>query len=264
MSNSADTVIAALRSGHDELAGVVRGYGEKELTGPSGAADWDVSQVLSHLGSGAEIHLAALDLSLEGRPNAGSDFNQAVWARWDAMAPADRAEGFLAANDKLLERYESLDADTRAGLRVDMGFLPAPVDVATAAGFRLSEYAYHSWDVRAGADPAAAVAPEAVPVLSRITPGMLGWIAKTDRLDGRTAALRIETTGPDAAYGLLVTPDKIALTDPPAEPDGVLRLPAEAWLRLLVGRLSPAYTPDSVETSGAADLALLREVFRGF
>ncbi len=264
MSNSADAVIAALRSGHDELAAAVRGYGEKELTGPSGAADWDVSQVLSHLGSGAEIHLAALDLSLEGKPNAGSDFNQGVWARWNAMAPADRAEGFEAANDKLLERYESFDAQTRRELRIDMGFLPAPVDVATAAGFRLSEYAFHSWDVRVGADPAAALAPEAVPLLNTITPGMLGWMAKTDRLGDRSAVLRIETTGPDAVYGLRLSPEKVELTDPPAEPDGVLRLPAEAWLRLLVGRLSPEHTPSSVETSGAADLDLLRDVFRGF
>ncbi|MEV4415257.1 maleylpyruvate isomerase N-terminal domain-containing protein [Catellatospora sp. NPDC049609] len=263
MSNSPDAVIDALRSGHDELTAVVRGLSEKELTGPSGAAEWDVSQVLSHLGSGAEIHLAALETSLAGKPNPGSDFNQGVWARWDAMSPVDRAEGFQAANDKLLERYQSLDAGTRADLRVDMGFLPAPVDVATAAGMRLSEYAFHSWDVRVGADPAAAVAPEAVPLLSRITPGMLAWIARTDRLDGREVTLRVETTDPDEVHGLRLA-DKVELTGPPQQPDGVLRLPAEAWLRLLVGRLSPQHTPAAVETGGAADLTLLRQVFPGF
>jgi hypothetical protein len=33
--------------------------------------------------------------------------------------------------------------------------LPAPVDVAVAASFRLGEFALHSWDVRAGTDQVA-------------------------------------------------------------------------------------------------------------
>ena len=32
-------------------------------------------------------------------------------------------------------------------MRIDLGFLPEPVDVATAARFRLSEFALHQWDV---------------------------------------------------------------------------------------------------------------------
>ncbi|MEV0459996.1 maleylpyruvate isomerase family mycothiol-dependent enzyme [Catellatospora methionotrophica] len=263
MTSSADAVIAALRSGHDTLAAHVRDLPETDLTGASGAAEWDVSQVLSHLGSGAEIHLATVEAALKGEPNPGFEFNKGVWARWDAMAPAERAAGFATANDTLLARYESLDAATLDGLRIDLGFLPAPVDVATAASLRLSEYAFHSWDVRVGRDPQAVLADEAVPLLTGTLGGMFGWLAKSEALDGRELTLRVETTDPAGVYGLRLA-DKVEVTEAPAEADGVLRLPAEAWLRLIVGRLSPQHTPAAVTTEGAADLDLLRQVFRGF
>ncbi|GAA2293111.1 hypothetical protein GCM10010149_46010 [Nonomuraea roseoviolacea subsp. roseoviolacea] len=53
--SSPDAVIAALRTEHDRLAGLVPAFGEDDLARPSGAAERDVSQVLGHLGSGAEI-----------------------------------------------------------------------------------------------------------------------------------------------------------------------------------------------------------------
>lgn len=76
-----------LRTGHDQLA---------TLTQPSAAAEWDISQVFSHLGSGAKIGLATLEAALAGTGNPGHDFSQSVWARWNAMAPSAHAENFLA------------------------------------------------------------------------------------------------------------------------------------------------------------------------
>ena len=55
-----DNVIAALRREHDQLAALVSTFTEDDLRRPSGASDWDVSQVLSHLGSGAVINLGTL------------------------------------------------------------------------------------------------------------------------------------------------------------------------------------------------------------
>jgi hypothetical protein len=46
--------------------------------------------------------------------------------------------------------------------------------------------------------------------------------------------------------------------------DGTLTLPAEAWLRLKVGRLAPRHTPTGIVTTGAANLDLLRKVFPGY
>ncbi|MBV9013315.1 MAG: hypothetical protein JO272_14950 [Pseudonocardiales bacterium] len=54
------------------------------------------------------------------------------WARWDAIrTPTERAEGFLLANEALVQRFETLDKTTRAQLRIDLGFLPAPVSRST-------------------------------------------------------------------------------------------------------------------------------------
>ncbi|MGC9671327.1 maleylpyruvate isomerase family mycothiol-dependent enzyme [Planosporangium sp. 12N6] len=264
MTSSADQTIAALRSGHDDLAARVRAMRPDDLTGPSGAREWDVSQVVSHLGSGAEINLAALDAAIAGTAAPDAGFNKSVWARWDAMTPAERAESFLRADEKLVTRYESLDPEARANLRVDLGFLPQPVDIAATAAFRLMEFALHAWDVKVGTDPAATVAPEAVPVLLDQVGLLLRFAARPEALGGRRAALAVDLTVPDRSLGLEFG-DAVTLTDAPARPDGVLRAPAEAFVRLVTGRLAPEYTPATVTvTGGPVDLDDLRRVFPGF
>ncbi|MFF0156917.1 maleylpyruvate isomerase family mycothiol-dependent enzyme [Streptomyces sp. NPDC005263] len=264
MTERADRIIAALRSGHDHLASLVRGFGAADLTKESGAAAWDVSQVLSHLGSGAEIALAVLEGALDGTGPKDADFNTSVWARWDAMSPGERAEGFVPANETLVTRYESLDAQTRENLRINLGFLPMPVDVATVAGLRLSEFTFHTWDVEVAFDPAAVLASDATGPLLDQAGLLIGRLGKADAVDGRPVRLAIRTTAPDRSFGLHLD-ETVALGDAPADPDAVLSAPAEWWLRLTTGRHAPAYTPTSVSLTGAAlTLDDLRRVFPGF
>jgi uncharacterized protein (TIGR03083 family) len=261
---TADSTISALRSGHEGLAGVVRTLGDQDLAAPSGSTEWDVSQVLSHLGSGAEIGRATLQAALDGKPNPGHDFNLAVWDRWNALSGRERADGFLASNEVLTRLFESLDADTRQNLRIDMGFMPAPVEVAFAARLRLNELAMHAWDVRVAFDPHAALAPEATAELLRGEPPLLGWISKPDRLNGERSVIRVTTSDPGAAFTLRLD-DPISLDDAAeASADGTLTIPAEAWLRLVAGRLSPEHTPEGIEGTGSANVDLLRRVFPGF
>ena len=61
-----ETVIAAMRSETDRLTASVRSLSDDDLSRPSAAREWDVSQVVSHLGSGAVINLAILEGSLSG------------------------------------------------------------------------------------------------------------------------------------------------------------------------------------------------------
>ncbi len=259
----ADQVIAALRSGATDLSGYVADLGTADLTGPSGTSDWDVSHVLSHLGSGAEIALAALDRALSGGGAAPDGFNQSVWDRWNAMGPLEHRDGSVVANERLVERYEGLDEATRAELRIDLGFLQAPVSVAMAGQLRLVEFTLHAWDVRAGVAPTTTLAPRAVPLLADGLAPLLGWISKPATLGGRRAELAVDLTDPASSLGLLLA-DSVTLTERPAQPDGVLRIPAEAWLRLLTGRLGPKYTPPGVEVSGPVTLDDLRQVFPGY
>jgi uncharacterized protein (TIGR03083 family) len=259
MSHAAD-VIATMHAGNETLAGVVTGLSDEELAGPTGAAEWDVSQVLSHLSSSAEINRAGLKAALDGEPNPGMDFNRSVWARWDSASRRERLDGFLREDAALLAAYDSV-AD-RDDLMIDMGFLPAPVDVATAARFRLTEFALHSWDVRVGFDPAATLTPAEAAQVSPLIGQMAQMLGKPEAADG-PAVIRVTTTEPEEVLALHLG-EKIGIGEAAEQADGTLSLPAEAWIRLTTGRLGPAYTPASVAATGAADLDVLRRVFPGF
>jgi uncharacterized protein (TIGR03083 family) len=261
---NADTIIVALRAGHDSLADLVAGLSDDDLARPSGAAEWDISQVLSHLGSGAEIAQSTVRAALDGQPNPGRDFNTTVWDRWNAMSRRHRADGFLQANQALTELFESMDAATRESLRIDLGFMPAPVDVAAVARLRLNELTLHAWDVRVSFDPHATLAEAAILPLLQNTADMLGWISKPEQLNGQHADIQVTTSRPAAVFILRLNTRVSVDFDTAAQADGSLTLPAEAWLRLVAGRLSAEHTPNDVVITGAADLDVLRRVFAGY
>ena len=260
----ADQPISALRTGHDHLVALVHSLPTDALNGPSGASEWTIAQVLSHLGSGAEIGLAAVRSSIDGAGKPADDFNQSVWDRWNAKTPPEQAHDFMIANEKLVRRYENLDEQARTTAEIDLGFLPAPVPVGTAASFRLNEYALHARDIEVPGNPAALVSADAVEPLLEVLPILIGWVGKpADVLDGRAVTVGVGITSPDRDFGLAIT-DKVALTDVPPAPDASLSLPAESWLRLAYGRLAPESTPPEVSVAGALTLDEFRRVFPGF
>lgn len=267
MSTLADRTIAALRGNHDQLAAKVGGFREEDLARQSGSSDWDVAQVLSHLGRGTEIGLAALQAGLAGQDAPGHDFNQSVWDRWNAMTQQEKAEGFLQANERLVSSFESLDGTARQELHVKLGFLPFPAGVEVLSGMRLNEAAMHGWDVRVAFDPQATLtAQEADAALDQLTGPlsfMVGFLGRPEALDGAQATLRVETTDPRRVLGLVLA-QTVSLSDAPAENSGVLTGPAEALLRLLAGRLDAAHTPQALTITGdEVTLDQLRRVFPG-
>jgi len=263
MPSPADVPISALRSGSDDLALHVRTLTPDQLTGPSGASEWTVAQVLSHLGSGASGRPGWKPHCVPPAPPP-ADFNRRVWARWDAMSPEDQAAGFLTANESFVAYYEAIDDATRSTASVDMRRLPEPVDLATHASFRLNELTLYSWDVRVAADQQATLAPEAVEPLLGVLPYLMSWLGKpSTALSGGNLVVGVHTSAPDTDFGLEIT-DTVTLIDPPPEPDATLVLPTESWLRLASGRLGAAVTPAGVTVTGPLDLDTLRAVFPGF
>ncbi|MEK8105917.1 hypothetical protein NKG94_13575 [Micromonospora sp. M12] len=115
--------------------------------------------------------------------------------------------------------------------------------MATAARFRLSEFALHQWDAEVAFNPFAAVTPGAVALLLDQIGGMLGWTSRPQELAGREATLLVRLHAPERTFGLKLG-EKVELVDAPEQPDGELVAPAEAWLRLAVGRLGSAHTPE--------------------
>ena len=258
--SEADVVIAALGREHDLFSSLVGTLTAEDLRRPSGAADWDVSQVLGHLGSGAVINLGTLRGALgeTGEPTEA----KVVWARWDAMSPDERAEEFVVADTALVDRYQRLTDAERSDLRIELGFLPFPLTAAMAGRMRLNEVLLHGWDVRVAFDAAAVLSPDTVPVVLHGEPDLIGFYGKTDALEGRSLDLTVTTSAPASQFTLRLAERVEVLLDDVAGPsDGTLRLPAEAWLRLVAGRLGAEHTPAGIETTGAAELALLRQVF---
>src|SRR4051812_33761070 len=94
MSDLLDASIAALRANHDQLAALVAEAGPDDLRRTSGATEWTVADVLSHLGSGSELWLVRLRAGIAG-VEAGEVDNHAVWDRWNAWSPEEQAAGFL-------------------------------------------------------------------------------------------------------------------------------------------------------------------------
>jgi uncharacterized protein (TIGR03083 family) len=262
VTSPSDRTILALRSTHDELAAVVSGLSNEELTGHSGASDWSLAQVLSHLGSGAEISLATLRSAVEASPGPGQDFNQDVWDRWNALDPRDQAAGFLDADEELITALEALTAEQSHTLGIKVGFMPAPLAPATFAGMRLNEAAQHSWDVRVALDPGAAISGQTAALLAEHFATdlsfLLGFTGKADAL-AHPAVVDLLGSG----FALVIA-DTVSVTTTAPRPTATFTGPLEAAIRLLAGRLTTRHTPESVEVTGNVTLDDLRRVFPGY
>ncbi len=259
MAESARDAIKAFRRSHDETAHQVAGFGPDQLRAGSGAAEWTVAQVLSHLGSSSEIALDTLTARAANREG-----NQAVWDRWNAMAPAQQAAGFVASEERLVEALEALTDEELTGLRLDLGFLPWPVDIGMFTEMRLSEVTLHRWDVDVAFDPQAGLAPYLVPFVLGRLPMFAGFSSKPI---GKTGLVAIQTSDPARSYLLELRDDGCSLTElgaPAAGAGTAARMPAEAFIRLTAGRLAPEHTPDGVTVDGPLSLDDLRKVFPGY
>jgi uncharacterized protein (TIGR03083 family) len=262
MTSLADRTIAALRSTHDDLAAVVAGLSDEQLTGPSGASEWTVAQVLSHLGSGSEIGLAGLRAAVDGTPAPDQDFNPRVWDRWNAMTPQDQAGGFVEHDETLVAAYEAIPAEQRGTLQVELGFLPAPLSLAAVAGMRLNEAAQHSWDARVAVDPDAAIPEDVALLLLEQLSGEIGFLTGfIGKADALTEPAVVEIAG--SSFGIAIA-DSIGLTREVTDPTATFVGPVEAVARLITGRLTAAHTPAGVEVTGNVTLDDLRKVFPGF
>jgi uncharacterized protein (TIGR03083 family) len=261
MESSPAPWISALRHSHDRLRAGVQPLGPDQLVQPSYCSDWSIAQVVSHLGSQAEIFGLWLDAGLSGQDPPGREEFPPIWDRWNAKGPKEQVADGLRADQDTAARFESLGADQLARLRLQL--FGMDLDAVGLARMRLSEHAMHTWDIAVALDPAAKVAPDAVTLLI----DTLGQVAgRSATPDGRRRKVRVLTSEPDRQF-TLQTGDAVTLTlsDDEFVPEtglSELRLPAEAFLRLAYGRLDPAHTPPT--NSAGVDLDELRALFPGF
>ena len=201
----ADRSIAALRAEHETLAGFVPTLYDEELGKQSGASDWTVAQVLSHLGSGAEIGLATLRANLGSGPPLADDFAQGVWDRWNSLSPAAQADGVLVHDAELVAAFEGLSADQRQTVQFHLGFVPFPLGVDVIAGMRLNESAMHGWDARVAIDPHAVVVERTAAVLLDHFGGGLSVLLAGAEVDGNISLDQLRRVFPGYDAGVAYT-----------------------------------------------------------
>jgi uncharacterized protein (TIGR03083 family) len=209
--------------------------------------EWTVADVLSHLGSGAEITRLRFDGEVDPQP---------IWDEWNAKDPDAQAADALLADAALQLRLAELTAADAATLRFAMG--PMELDLVTYLGLRLNEHALHTWDVAVTFDPAATVpADEAALVVDTL--GMMARFA--GKPTGADRDITLRTTAPARQFQIGLRPDGVALSPHDAADEPDLELPADALIRLVFGRLDPDHSP---AVDNEADLNELRRAFPGF
>jgi uncharacterized protein (TIGR03083 family) len=264
VSQDPRTWIATLRRSHDNLVSLVEPMTPEEVRGPSYCRDWTNAQVLSHLGSGAEIALMMLPGALGEGPPVNRDAFPPVWDVWNAKSPDDQAGDALASDEKHVQRLEQLTDEELAAARMD--FLGMQLDATGICRLRLAEHALHSWDLAVMRDPAATVQADAAGLLIDNVPQFLA--PRLGKPLPEPFRVRITTTDPERDY-LLSSAESVSVVNWPGEEAESsaeaphVAMPAEALLRLSYGRLDPDHTPAQV--SGDPEvLDKLRAIFPGF
>jgi uncharacterized protein (TIGR03083 family) len=254
-----DRRLSALQHSHEGLASLVAWLDAETLELGAYPSDWSIAQVLSHLGSSAEIFGRFLTAGADDAPAPTNEDFGPIWQRWDAKSPADQARDSIQADRTLVGRISALDEAQRDRWQLEM--FGSNRRLTDLLALRLNEHAVHTWDVAVAMDPDATILPEAVDLVV----DELGLITQyTGKPPAQPAAVTVVTHDPDREFRLDAGPDTVSLSATRTGSDGggpSVRLPAEALIRLVYGRLDPDHTPD-VSTDGI-DLDTLRHVFPG-
>jgi uncharacterized protein (TIGR03083 family) len=252
-------VLSALHRSHDRLAAAVSPLSDEQTTGASYCSDWTIAQVMSHLGSGAEIFEMFLDAGLKGEDPPGNDQISPVWDRWNAKRPEEQVRDGLRADVEFLTQVDGLSDAERSRWRLSL--FGTEEDLVGVARHRLAEHALHTWDVVVALDPSATVAADAAAL---VVDGLDVTVGRAGKPLDDPQRVLVVTHDPERRFLLEVDADGARLS--PAETAenaeaAELVLPAEAFVRLVYGRLDAAHTPPVDETG--ADLDALRRAFPG-
>ena len=263
MSSSAITSetanwLAAVDDSSCRLRELVADMGDARLGTPSYAAGWTIAQVLSHLGSAAEIGTVLIRRGVDGDTSAPTPADTGpVWDRWNAMTPEEQRAQWVDADTT---HREALRAAARSPVLVP--YFAGLLGVRDYAGYRLSEQSVHGWDVAVAVDPGATIAPAEVSLLWQ----RLDLVATRFRAPEVLARLsprqvELRTTSPAGVHCLTLGAELHLLACEPADPSATLRGTAEALLRLVYGRLRDT---DDVTAEGTVTLDDMQTLFPGY
>jgi uncharacterized protein (TIGR03083 family) len=251
-------LLVELRRSRDRLVAALGGLSDEQVAGPSYADEWSIAQVASHLGSGAEIFTLFLDAGRQHTPAPGAEEFQPIWSRWNGKTPSEQGRDAVVADAEFIRVVEALTPDERAGWQLEM--FGSATSLPGLLRMRLGEHVLHTWDIEVALDPAATVPDPAAALVIDTLPGLAARAGKP-----MPNPRAVQVTTPHRNFVLEPIDDGVRLlpASSEAERSARVRLPAEAFVRLVYGRLDAEHTPASVEAQGV-DLADLRATFPGF
>jgi uncharacterized protein (TIGR03083 family) len=249
----AETHLAALHSSVERLRNLADSISDAELTQRAYPSEWSIADVFSHLGSGAFIHRRRLDDVIAGQPTP-DDFAPGVWDTWNAKPPAARRQDALVTDAELITRLDAVTADQRDRFSFAMG--PMTFGFDEFVGLRLNEHALHTWDIEVARNSAATIPDN----IAALVIDNLEMIARfTGKPTGDTRSITIATTDPERRFRVDLGQDSITF-GPAQNGRADVELAAEAFIRLVYGRLEPEHTPPGEHSP---DLETLRRAFPG-
>jgi hypothetical protein len=175
------------------------------------------------------------------------------------MDPIRQSADWRIPDNEYICRLESMRNSDFESLKIFMYI--RWVDAVGLLCPRLGEHAVHTWDIEVLSDPAARVAASTVELIIDEIFKLPPWFTQAPQRHFHT---HVTTTGPDRHFAIDAGKRVAILPGAPEGPlDARVVLPAEAFVRLLFGRLDPANEPLVDWTSDELQLADLTAIFPG-
>ena len=247
--------LKALHNSVAHLGEVIEKIEPDKYTDSAYPKEWTIADTMSHLGSGAVITSQNFDNILSGA-EADPDFSTSTWDEWNAKDPAAQVADALVADAALLDRLQMLDEEGRDKFEFSMG--PVKFDFDGFVSLRLNEQALHTWDIEVTTNGSATVPEDAAAVMVDHVAMFVGFSGKTN---GVAHDVHVKTVNPEREYVLAFGEDSVSMSVNEHGGNVDLELPAEAFVRLVGGRLDPKHTPRNVT---GEHLDELRQAFPGY
>lgn len=247
--------LPVLRESIVHLRSVIESNGELDPGASAYPTEWSIADTMSHIGSGAVILKQRFEDVVTGH-ESDAGFNQSVWDEWNAKLPVDQVSDALVADRAFLLAVEALPEEKRKTFRLVMG--PFDLDFDGFVALRLGEQALHTWDVEAALDPTATLSSDVAAVILQNLGRLVGF---TGKAHGETKEVSVRTIEPTRDFTIVFSGDAVSLIDASHTGAIDIELPAEAFVRLVYGRLDEQHTPSGLNNPV---LDALRTTFPGF
>jgi uncharacterized protein (TIGR03083 family) len=269
-------VVAAMRREYEMLNRHLAALRPQHWAEPGACGSWSVQDVVRHLGEEAETRLILLKYKLDeaGTERPTRERYQVIWDYFASLTPEPLYAAFRDRNETYLAYVEALPIEKQQQrVRFSPGEAPPQLGEVPLGEYlqsRLSELALHSWDIRVVLEPTARLLPDTTRTLLASILDLVDFELPADvraRLAGTTYAF-VLSGAVEREVILVVETDRVALADRAVSgATATLQLPAEAFIRLLLGRLPlpAAAAAGEVAVEGDRNAAMdLNALYRGF